>query len=276
MPITVVVTGSSVTFCRHDGESHRIPAADFQPYLETIFMAALQPPEQTTTPPPTSTPAPAPEPVLTSPPQPSSPVRIPDSTLDLLNNMPFDPDWEIGPCPPSPPARSRAPSVVSSVRSRREEGQSFLTVGEVIHDLNNAPVARVPTMTLPTTNRDALVYLLNQIEWVRHRTNAPPSRLLHLAYELGHIRSIAPQAFYSVLRQRFSRNTTDLLTMDARRTYDIGRRVGLGRLLGTTRTTLEILCGFTDTEFTNRLLPGLNRLGSPPQIIDLDSEDLVS
>ena len=64
--------------------------------------------------------------------------------------------------------------------------------------------------------------------------------------------------------------------MDASRAYDLGRRVGLGRLLGTTRTTLEILRGFTDTEFFTRILPGLNCLCSPPQVIDLDSEDLVS
>ena len=64
--------------------------------------------------------------------------------------------------------------------------------------------------------------------------------------------------------------------MDAHCTYDIGRRVCLGRLLGATCTTLEILRGFTNTEFTNRLLPGLNRLSSLPQVIDLDLEDLIS
>ena len=194
MPITVVVTGGSVTFCRHDGESHRIPAADFQPYLETVFMAVLQPSPATE-----PTPAPAPEPLPTSPPAPTSPVRIPDSTPDLLNDMPFGPDWEIGPCPPSPPTKSRVPSVVSSVHSTREDGQAFLTIGEVILDLNDAPVARIPTMTLPANNRDALAYLLNQFERVRHRTTTPPSRLFHLAYELGRIRSIAPQVFHSTL-----------------------------------------------------------------------------
>lgn len=202
------------------------------------------------------------------------------SPNDLLPNLvPTLPDL---PTPQSsvsePPSLvPETPVQLEPVNQTPSVSPPILDLSEILADLQDSPDAIVPSLYLTaTTPATQVVQLLQRLSRQGRRQQVNRHLMLHLAYELGVLQHEYPVQFRNQLEISVSADRTrSRIKTAAERVYKLGQLVGLPRLYGTSRLTLEHLKRMSRSDFNVILIPALQASQWPVTDFADYSEDLV-